>query len=92
MSWVTITVEIAVRALEPLQRRLDRVTGLLVEGGGRLVEQEHPGLQREGPGQHHPLLLADRELRRITVLEPGVQPGELEAAPASKLWPARRGP
>ena len=39
-----------------------------VEGGQRLVEQQHGGLDRERPGQRDPLLLATGELVGVAVL------------------------
>ena len=48
---------------------LDRVPRRFVERRGRLVEQQHRGLERERAGQHHPLLLADRELGGVTLRE-----------------------
>jgi hypothetical protein len=37
-------------------------TSLGVERAGRLVEQQHLGLQRDGAGDAHALLLAARQL------------------------------
>jgi hypothetical protein len=48
---------------------------VLVEGGGRLVEQQHLGVERERPRQHHPLLLADGEPRGRPVGVRGVEAG-----------------
>ena len=48
-----------------------------VEGAERLVEEQHLGVDREGPGQGHPLALAAGELGRVAVLEP-VEPDDLE--------------
>src|SRR5436190_14034028 len=62
------------------QRRLDRAAGALVEGRGRLVEQQHARLQGQRPGQHRALLLAHRELAGITRGERGVEPGEVKQA------------
>ena len=42
-----------------------------VEVGERLVQQQHPRLRRQRPGQRHPLLLAARELADPPLLEPG---------------------
>ena len=58
--------------------RLDRVAGRLVERRRRLVEEQHPRLERQRAGQHRPLLFADREPRRIALGEGAVQAGELE--------------
>src|SRR6266404_6863396 len=41
-----------------------RAYQLRIERAGRLVEQHHPGLQRDGARDGHPLLLAARELAR----------------------------
>ena len=40
---------------------------LRVEGGQRLVEEEHGGLDGERPGERDPLLLAARQLVRVAV-------------------------
>jgi hypothetical protein len=57
------------------QGALDRVAGGLVEGGGRLVEEQDGRALRERPGQHHPLLLADREPADVAVGERRVEAG-----------------
>ena len=55
----------------------------LVERRGRLVEQQHLGLERERAREHHALLLAHREPRGVAIGEARVEPGQLER-------PARR--
>ena len=60
-SWVTTTVAMSSLRAQLGQRGLDRVARVLVERRGRLVEQEHPRLERQGAREHHALLLADRE-------------------------------
>src|SRR3954453_11370861 len=47
------------------ERALDLVASVLVQRRGRLVEQQHLRLERQRARQHHALLLADRQLRRI---------------------------
>ena len=45
------------------QQQSDSIgAGLVVQTGGRLVGQDHPGLQQHGARQRHPLGLAAREL------------------------------
>ena len=80
---------------EPLaqleQRPLDRVARLLVERGRRLVEQQHAGLERERPGEHHALLLPHGEPRGVALGERGVEARELEQPrPTSASLPASR--
>ena len=76
-SWVTRTTRSraarGARAGSPRPRR-----GLRVERRGRLVEEQDAGLERERPGEHRPLLLADREPRASRLGEGAVEPGELE--------------
>ena len=65
---------------------------LRVQRGQRLVEQQHRGLHRQGPGQRDALLLAAGELVGVAVLELR-EADELEhlAAPGRAAWrsPAR---
>ena len=65
---------------QALERRLDRVACGLVERRGGLVEEQDPGVERERSRQHDALLLADRELGGVAVLERRVEAGQLEAA------------
>ncbi len=60
--------------------RLDRVAGGVVEGRGRLVEQQDGRLLGERAGQHRPLLLADRELGDVAPGELRIEAGEAQAA------------
>jgi hypothetical protein len=62
------------------QRGLDSVPGRLVERRGRLVEEQDARIERKRPRQHHPLLLPDRQLGGIAILEGRIEPGQLEAA------------
>ena len=78
-SWLTTTKEMSQLAAQLRQGRLDRVAGGVVEGRGRLVEQQHVGLLGQGAGQHRPLLLADRELGDVALGELGVEAGEPQA-------------
>ena len=74
------------------ERRLDGGARGLVEGRGRLVEQQHAGLQRQGRRQHHPLLLADREPVEVPIGETGLEAGQLQTSGRVELRPARRAP
>ena len=58
-----------------------------VEVGERLVEQQHPRLRRQGPGERDPLLLAAGEGGRAAVAEPGEADhgqGGLDPAPGAR--------
>ena len=59
--------------------------GAGVEGGQRLVEQQHPGLGGERPGQRHPLGLPARQRGRA-----GRPPGRARPTRSSSSW--ARGP
>ena len=41
-----------------------------VEGTEGLIQQQHPRLHRQGPGQGHPLALPTGELGGVAVAEP----------------------
>ena len=76
------------------RRRSARVSstarlGLGVERRGRLVEQQHPRLQRQRPGEHRPLLLADREPGAVAIGVARVEPGEVEQPVDVRLAPRR---
>src|SRR6185295_19331943 len=83
------------RDLHPLtqvqERRLHRRPRALVEGRGRLIEQQDPRLECQRPRQHHPLLLPDRELARVAGGELGVEPGKVEQPPDVGLAPGQLG-
>ena len=51
---------------------------MLVQRRRRLIQEQHLGLQRQRPGQHHTLLLAHREPARLALGVGGRQPRELE--------------
>jgi len=55
--------------LQPLELDLHLLAQLEVEGGERLVEQQHLGARRQRPGQRHALLLAPRQLAAAPVGE-----------------------
>ena len=66
-SWVTYTVVIpSWRWIARISFR-ERDPDLGVEGRQRLVQQEDLGLDRQGPGERHALLLAARQLPRVAV-------------------------
>ena len=88
-SWVTRTSRDSSRSRSSSSVASTAPRGLRVERRGRLVEQQHPGLERQRPRQHHPLLLAHRELRGVALGELGVEPGELEQ-PARRRARGRR--
>ena len=77
---------------ESAQRLLDPGTRALVERGGGLVEQQHLGLERERAGEHHPLLLADRQPLGGPRAVGGVEPGEPQRALDVGALAAQRGP
>jgi hypothetical protein len=52
-------------------RRLSSTLSSGVQGGEGLVQEEHPGLAGQGPGQGHPLLLPSRERLGVAALEAG---------------------
>ena len=48
--------------LSSVQRVLDNLLALGVQGGGGLIQQEDGGVAEHGAGNDHPLLLATRQL------------------------------
>ena len=67
----------AERALQLLQLDLQLLAQLAVERAQRLVEQQDVGLEDDGAGQRHALLLAARELRRPAILQ-ALEPHQLQ--------------
>ena len=65
-SWVATTTARPC-AGERIQRRGQPGLGLVVQASGRLVEQHHPGGDRELDGQHQRELLACRQVTRMVV-------------------------
>ncbi len=63
--------------LDVLQLELHVGPKLLVQRTERLVHQEDPGTEHEGPGQRHSLLLTARELARQPPIV-ALQPHELQ--------------
>jgi hypothetical protein len=59
--------------LQPQQQVEDAGPGGQVEGGGRLVGDQHPRFQRESAGHADPLPLAAGELLGPPVREPRVE-------------------
>ena len=57
--------------LEVLDLELHLLAELPVERAERLVHQDQPGLEDQGAGQGHPLLLAAGELGRPPVVQAG---------------------
>ena len=88
---MTSTSEIADPGPQAVERALDRRLRVRVEGRGRLVEKQHRRLERQRPGEHHPLLLADREPGRATLGEVGVEAGEVEEPLDVRLAPGELG-
>ena len=69
-SWVTKIVVTWTSSWRRRSQVAQVLADLRVEGAERLVEQQHVRLDRERPGQRHPLALAPGELRRIALGEP----------------------
>ena len=63
--------------LQPLELDLHVLSELVVEGGERLVEEQHLGARRQGARQRHPLLLAAGYLAGAAVPQ-RLHPHELE--------------
>ena len=57
MLWVTSTIVGRGPLPEPEQLEVEALAAQRVERAERLVEQQHPGLEREGSGEGHPLAL-----------------------------------
>ena len=70
-------------ALDPPDRPAQLVADTRVECAERLVEQQHPGLVRERPGDGDALLLSARELGRIAPVVPLERDELQQLAPAS---------
>ena len=51
-----------VEVAKPVERLLHHLLGLVVEGGGRLIQEKHGRLLDERPGQRDALLLPAAEL------------------------------
>ncbi len=68
-SWVTITVVTCISSVEVAQPGPQLLAHLGVERAEGLIEQQHPRLHRQGPGQGHALSLAAGELGRIAIAE-----------------------
>ena len=56
---------------KPGEQFVQGALGLGVDAGGGLVEQQQPGLARQGPGQKDALLLAARQLADLAAAELG---------------------
>jgi len=63
--------------LEGLQLDLEGLAQLGVQGAQRLVQEQDLGVEDQGPGQGHPLLLPSRQLRGAPSLHAG-QPHAFE--------------
>ena len=68
-SWVTKIVVWPVRVVDLAQPAAQLLAHLGVERAERLVEQQHPRLDRERAGERHALALAAGELGRIALVE-----------------------
>ena len=93
MLWVTSTIVVAVRAPEPQQLEVEPLAGQGVERAERLVEQQHPRLEGEGPGDRRPLAHPARQLDGSGIGHGGLEPDELEQlgeALASRRSPTSR--
>ena len=89
---MTQTTSTSSRSRSSSERLLDRPRGLRVERRGRLVEQQHPRLERQRPGEHRPLLLADRELRAARARRSSASsPARSSSRSTSGSRPARLG-
>ena len=66
-SWVTRTVVTCDLLVQLAQPDPQLLAHLGVEGAEGLVEQQHPGLDGQRPGQGHALALAARELGGVAV-------------------------
>ena len=76
-SWVTSTVVTFERVVQVAQPLAQLGAHLGVEGAEGLVEEQHLGLDGQGPGQGHALALAARELGGVALAQVG-QPDQLE--------------
>ena len=83
-SWVTSTVVTEIFSCRSRSHTPQLRAHLGVEGAEGLVEQQHLGLDGQGPGQGHALALAPRELRRVAVGQVG------DARPARAARPPWR--
>ena len=81
----------AERALQLAQLDLELLAQLAVERAERLVEQQDLGLEDEGAGERHALLLAARELARPAPLE-ARELDEPQRAPTLRSVSARARP
>ena len=68
-SWVTSTVVTWSVSCRSRSHWRSWRAHLRVEGAERLVEEQHLGLDGEGPGQGHALALAARELGRVALAQ-----------------------
>ena len=71
MLWVTKMKVLRSTLAQPQQVLLELAAGLLVDGGERLVQQQHVGVDRERAGEADALAHAAGELVRIALLEAG---------------------
>ncbi len=76
-SWVMKMIVRCSDLLQADQLVLHVAADQRVEGGERLVEEQHLGVERQGSGQAHPLLHATRKLLR-EVARPIGEPNLLE--------------
>ena len=76
---------------ERRDQRLEQLGAGPVEAGEGLVEQQHPGVLDQGPGDQHPLALAAGELAEGLARE-GLEADPLQRRPRRRaiLAPGRR--
>jgi len=80
LGWVVRNEDQGQAGVAPQARDglLDGFSAAGVQRGGRLVEHEHAGLLGECSGEHHSLLLTDREPSCLSLRERFVKPAALK--------------
>jgi hypothetical protein len=89
-SWVTNRCSDVQPLLDPPDLVAELAADLGVQCGQWLVEQQHPGLDRQRPGQRDPLLLAAGDLVRVAARGLG-QPDQLQQLQGPRPAAGRRG-
>ena len=93
---MTSTIVLRTVGLQPQELLLQPAAHDRVDGGERLVHQQHHRVGGERPGHPDPLALAAGELVRVAAAEPGrVEPDQVEqlvdAGPDPRLAASRAG-